>query len=103
MGWALAGQRSHPVAVSVGVFLEPRCHLPPNSPGVVDQHLFTLCLEDGTNLITPHSPVSPSPETVSIMCSGYHKLILTAIMNIVFRPSGRELVNNEVLTKSSAP
>lgn len=85
------------------MFLEPRCHSPPNSRGVVDQQLFTLSLEDGTNLITPHSLVSPSPETISIICSGYHKLILTAIMNIVFRPSGRELVNNEVPTKSSAP
>lgn len=103
MDRALAGQRSRPAALSVGVFLEPGCHSPPNSPGVVDQHLFTLCLEDGTNLITPHSPVSPSPETVSIIRSGYHKLILTAIMNIVFRPGGREPVNNEVLTRSSAP
>lgn len=37
------------------------------------------------------------------LCSGSHKLILTAIMNIVFHPSGRELANNEVLTESSVP
>lgn len=85
------------------MFLDPGCHLPPNSRCVVDQQLFTLCLEDGTNLITPRSPVSPSPETISIICSGYHKLLLTAIMNMEFGPSGRELVNNEVLSKSSAP
>lgn len=47
-------------------FLEPRCHLPPNSNNVVDQQLFTNRQEDGTNLITPYSPVSPSRETVSI-------------------------------------
>lgn len=59
-------QLPHPEALSVGVFLEPRCHLPPNSNNVVDQQLFTNRQEDGTNLITPYSPVSPSPETVSI-------------------------------------
>lgn len=63
---AQTGQLSRPKAVSVGVFLEPRCHLPPNSNNVVDQQLFTKRREDGTNLITPYSPVSPSLETVSI-------------------------------------
>lgn len=97
---ALAGQRSHPVAVSVGVFLDPRCHLPPNSRRVVDQHLFTLCLQDGTNLITPHSPVAAPPETISVICSGQRELLLTAIMNTGVGPSGRELLNNDVLAKS---
>lgn len=55
-----------PEALSVGVLLEPRCHYPPNSNNVVDQQLFTNRQEDGTNLITPYSPVSPSLETVSI-------------------------------------
>lgn len=63
---AHAGQLSHPEAESVGVFLEPRCHLPPNSNCVVDQQLFTNCQEDGTNLITSYSPVLLSQETVSI-------------------------------------
>lgn len=90
-------------------FREPRCHLPPNSNGVVDQQLFTNRQEDGTNLITPYSLVSPSLETVSIWAphtfsvAGRHKLILTALMNIVFHSSGREPGNNEVLTKSSVP
>lgn len=60
------GQLSRPEALSVGVFLEPLCHLPPNSNNVVDQQLFTNRQEDGTNLITPYSPISPSLETVSI-------------------------------------
>lgn len=60
------GQLSRPEAASVGVFLEPQCHLPPKSNSVVDQQLFTNRQEDGTNLITSYSPVSPSPETVSI-------------------------------------
>lgn len=47
-----------PEAVSVGVFLEPWCHSPPNSNNVVDQQLFTNRQEDGTNLITSYSPVS---------------------------------------------
>lgn len=90
-------------------FREPRCHLPPNSNSVVDQQLFTNRQEDGTNLITPYSLVSPSLETVSIWAphtfsvAGRHKLSLTAIMNIVFHSSGREPGNNEVLTKSSVP
>lgn len=96
---ALAGQRSHPVAVSVGVFLDPGCHLPPNSGGVVDQQLFTLCLEDGTNLIAPHSPVSTSPETISVTCSGDHELLLTAVMKAASGPSGRERVTHEGLPK----
>lgn len=90
MDCALAGQRSHPVALSVGVFLDPWCHLPPNSSGVVDQQLFTLCLEDGTNLITRRSPVAPPPETLSIICSGFHKLVLTAIINMELGASSAE-------------
>ena len=43
-------QLPRPEAVSVGVFLEPRCHLPPNSNNVTNRR------EDGTNLITPYSP-----------------------------------------------
>lgn len=35
------------------------------------------------------------------MCSGYRTLIPTAIMNMVIGPSGRELLDNEVLPKSS--
>lgn len=63
---ARTGQLSHPQAASVGVFLEPLCHLPPNSNNVVDQQLFTNRQEDGTNLFTVYSPVSPTLETISI-------------------------------------
>lgn len=66
VGELTLGSFSHPKAVSVGVFLGPLCHLPPNSKSVVDQQLFTNRQEDGTNLITLYSLVSPSPETVSI-------------------------------------
>lgn len=103
------GQLPAPRLLWVWVFLEPLCHLPSNSNNVVDQQLFTNRQEDGTNLITPYSPVSPSLETASIWApytfsiAGRHKLILTAIMNIVFHSSGREPGNNEVLTIICSP
>lgn len=96
--------------MSVGVFLEPPCHLPPNSNNVVDQQLLTNREEDGTNLID-HIPPSPTPgrppqsELLKYVLDSRprHKLILTAIMNIVFLSSGSELGNNEVLTIICSP